>query len=71
MIDCPMCGGSGHVEDGRSYREMRDMFNDALDIIIWMSGSPSFSPQGEAHKGWLKFRPRVHQMLASIQKGQP
>lgn len=29
------------------------------DAIVWMSGSPSFSPGGEAHEGWLKRRDEV------------
>ena len=26
---------------------------DACDVAIWMSGSPSFGPEGEAHEGWI------------------
>lgn len=26
----------------------------AVEIIGWMSGSPSFSPEGEAYEGWKK-----------------
>lgn len=27
--------------------------------VIWMSGSPSFGPEGEAHEGWVKVRESV------------
>ena len=32
---------------------------NALDIIQWMSGSPSFSPEGEASIGWARAQPRI------------
>ena len=35
---------------------LRKALNDTLDIIIWMSGSPSFGPDGEGHKHWVKVR---------------
>ena len=31
-----------------------DLLKKAQEIIIWMSGSGDFSPEGTAYKGWLK-----------------
>ena len=41
---------------------------DGLDIITWMSGSPSFSPQGEACQGWTKAQSRIRDIRAAIAK---
>jgi hypothetical protein len=41
----------------------RDALVDAcknfLELAVWMSGSSSFSPEGEAHEGWLKMRSAI------------
>ena len=39
---------------------------NALDIIQWMSGSPSFSPEGEASIGWAKAQPRIQAIRDAI-----
>jgi hypothetical protein len=44
--------------------------HEALDIIIWMSGSPSFSPEGEAHVGWVKARARLDSLFSAIAKAE-
>lgn len=38
------------------------------DVIVWMSGSPSFSPEGEAHEGWLTARTRANDAHATFFK---
>jgi hypothetical protein len=37
---------------------------DALDHIVWMSGSPSFNPDGEAREGWVKVRDDLDRLFA-------
>jgi hypothetical protein len=44
--------------------------SDAIDTIIWMSGSPSFSPEGEAHEGWLKQRENISRYMAALAKAK-
>ena len=40
--------------------ELAEVFAETLDrykdALIWMSGSPSFSPEGEAWEAWQKIR---------------
>lgn len=40
----------------------RKLIDECVEKIEWMSGSPSFAPEGEAHQGWLK----VQEFLARI-----
>jgi hypothetical protein len=48
------------VDDRSRYvEELRQALRDALDAIVWMSGSPSFGPDGEAHEGWVKVRDQM------------
>ncbi len=35
----------------------------ACDVATWMSGSPSFGPEGKAHEGWIKQRERLFAAL--------
>lgn len=35
---------------------LRSLLGGAVDAVVWMSGSPSFAPEGEAHAGWVKIR---------------
>lgn len=32
--------------------ELIEALNEAIEIIVWMSGSPSFGQGGEAHRAW-------------------
>lgn len=41
---------------------LRDLCKRAFEAIMWMSGSPSFTPEGEAHEGWLKTRPMLDEL---------
>lgn len=34
----------------------QEALREVIGIAEWMSGSPSFSPEGEAHIGWIKAR---------------
>jgi hypothetical protein len=46
------------------YVDAKQHLNDLADAVIWMSGSPSFSPEGEAHSGWVEtMRPRLFAAL--------
>lgn len=38
------------------------------EAVIWMSGSPSFSPEGEAGEGWIKTREKVYEARATLEK---
>ena len=39
---------------------------DYADAVQWMSGSPSFSEQGEAHEGWVKLREQLNKHEAVL-----
>ena len=41
-----------------------------VDFAIWMSGSSSFSPGGEAHEGWLNLHGALDQGKAAIATAQ-
>lgn len=43
---------------------LRQALNDALDAVVWMSGSPSFGPDGEAHEGWVTIRESLGPLFA-------
>ena len=43
---------------------MREALANAVGVIQWMSGSPSFAPEGEAHKGWIKARSELAKWAA-------
>ena len=45
---------------------LRAALADAVDVATWMSGSPSFSPEGEAHEGWLKQREKLYAAMAVL-----
>lgn len=47
-------------------KQLRRSLKDALGIIQWMSGSYSFSPEGEAYKGWIKAKKRYDKMLQLV-----
>jgi hypothetical protein len=47
-------------------QELRKALADACDVAIWMSGSPSFSPEGEAHEGWVKMRPKLYAAMEAL-----
>jgi hypothetical protein len=56
--------------DARRIAELEHALGDALDVAIWMSGSPSFGPQGEAHEGWVKMRDeKLYPALEVAQRG--
>ncbi len=42
---------------------LRAALDEADQDIVWMSGSPSFAPDGQAHFGWKKVRERLHSRL--------
>lgn len=48
-------------------QELKEALETACDVAIWMSGSPSFSPEGEAHDGWVKQRERLYEAMAVLQ----
>jgi len=41
-----------------------------VDFAIWMSGSSSFSPGGEAHEGWMNLRGALDKGEAAIAKAK-
>lgn len=48
--------------------QLRDALGKACAVAIWMSGSRSFAPGGEAHEGWLKERERLSSALAVLHR---
>jgi hypothetical protein len=50
--------------------EMLAALKGAVKMIIWMSGSPSFGPGGEAFEGWKQARERLDGYLAAIAKAE-
>jgi hypothetical protein len=40
--------------------------SELLDAAQWMTGSNDFSPEGQAHRGWLKFRPALERARAFL-----
>lgn len=36
------------------WKEYKALVSKLVDLAIWMSGSPDFSPEGPAHEGWLR-----------------
>ena len=54
-----------------AFAEELDRKDEALQALyeqwIWMSGSPSFSPNGEAHKGFLESRKTVSKIMGFME----
>lgn len=42
---------------------LQNGLHEALDIIVWMSGSDDFAPNGEAIEGWQKARDQLDQLF--------
>lgn len=40
------------VQENRAQADV--LVGEALEALIWCSGSPSFAPEGDAHEGWKK-----------------
>lgn len=53
------------------YADAKQHLANLADAVIWMSGSDSFSPDGEAHEGWVNIRPRLFSALDWLQEHQP
>ena len=50
-------------------QQAEEALRDAIDVAVWMSGSPSFGPDGEAHEGWVnKMRPKLEKAMALSQQ---
>lgn len=45
-----------------------EALKEMTDMVIWMSGSPDFGPDGQAHEGWLRNRDKVNKALDAIAK---
>lgn len=51
---------------------LREWADQALEALIWASGSPSFQEDGEAREGWLKLgRPMIESGLALLAEAEP
>jgi hypothetical protein len=44
------------------------LLRDMAETVIWMSGSSSFGPEGEAFKGWLKARKKLNRTLKFLER---
>ena len=61
-MPCNLCGeDSGKFYGGscpeclvKRVRELEQRVVDLRDVLKWCGGSPSFVPEGEARKGWVK-----------------
>lgn len=50
-------------------RACREHLENLVDSMIWMSGSDSFSYEGEAHAGWVsEARPRLFAAMAYLER---
>ncbi len=50
----------------------RQLLSDAVDLVIWMSGSADFSREGQAGEGWTKNGlPFLKRALAHLKLRQP
>ena len=54
------------VTDAARAAKLGAALRGCLDDLIWMSGSPSFGPEGEAHEGWRKVRDRIDTYYAAL-----
>ena len=50
--------------------ELYRALKEALESIIWMSGSSDFSPTGEAHRGWEKLQVQMESMTNVLAKAR-
>ena len=53
--------------------ELLVALEEAIDTIIWMSGSADFGSEGQAHEGWMKARAKLGGMYKTVSraKGTP
>lgn len=47
--------------------DLVDALADVIEVALWMSGSPSFAPGGEAADGWLDASNRIHAARAVLE----
>ncbi len=58
---------SCHVVSGvQGVQALRQHLDDALEALIWCSGSPDFAPGGIAHAGWQKGPAKTIERLLSV-----
>jgi len=48
--------------------EVLSALNEAINIIIWMSGAEDFGPGGKANEGWVKARERLDHLFLVARK---
>lgn len=57
--------GSAEQAEAR-VRVLEEALDEALDIIVWMSGADDFGPGGQAIVGWEKARDRLDPLFALV-----
>ena len=50
-------------------KRLREALENTLEVAYWMSGSTDFSPEGQAHKGWLLARPKLEKARQALEGG--
>ena len=50
-------------------KRLWEALEDTLEVAYWMSGSTDFSPEGQAHKGWLLARPKLEKARQALERG--
>jgi hypothetical protein len=71
---CVIVQSSGHLPNvlfcnlHAAAPELLEVCEALVDFAIWMSGSSSFSPGGEAHRGWMNMHGVLDKGKAIINK---
>jgi hypothetical protein len=61
---CTRAGQADAAEE--RVRVLEKALRDALEVARWMSGSPDFSPEGVAARGWFVMRPKLDAAAAAL-----
>ena len=48
---------------------LRKVLEEMIETVYWMSGSSDFSPEGQAHAGWVKVQPKVENARRVLEGG--
>ena len=66
-------GGWVMYEDARELeaenKRLREALEEMLETVYWMSGSSDFSPEGQAHAGWVKVQPKIEKARQALEGG--
>ena len=57
------------TDKNKENKRLREALEEMLETVYWMSGSSDFSPEGQAHEGWIKVQPKIKKANKTLEGG--